>query len=326
MSKFTQLIRQKLGLNSDTTRPGVQDAIELVLDSSSPKIRLVNGFNKKLRQPVEAAMIFIENLVDAIPGPLEVTSDTAVNRVLAQTFFTNMDQLKRTLKSGPELKDFLSQGAIDEFFVLLAMDREVKTIFGSRLEGEILLKDVAIKSVNFSEHTFRGPSATMLDLKQSLENGILRMLAQWSLEKIIEEQSRKEELSQLRDEMRIKRKMLADERQQMILGPRAELGGQSSSEAQKLLEQIEDELNTINKKSLDMDYYLGEVIHILNNPNDLLDSEHIDMHRDRIGILIDGTSNEKKNAISVLEIRMGESFHRSCVLLKCSRKVLMNLS
>ncbi len=326
MSIFTQLIRQKLGLNSNTTHPGVQDAIELVIDSSSPKIRLVHGYNKKLRQPVEAAMIFIANLINAIPGPLEVTSDRAVNSVLAQTFFTNMDQLKMTLTSEPEFKDFLSQSSIDEFFVLLAMNREVKTIFGSRLEGEILQKDVALKSVNFSDHTFSVPSATILDLKQSLENGILRMLAQWSLEKIIEEQSRKEELSQLRDEMRIKSKMLADERQQMILGSRAELGGQSSSEAQKLLEQIEDELNTINIKSLDMDYYLGEVIRILNNSNVLLDSEHIDMHRDRIGILIDGTSSEKKNDISVLEIRMGESFHRSCVLLKCSRKVLMSLS
>ena len=59
MGNLIQFLGEKLGLTSESTRPGTQDAIELVLDNSCPKIRLIRGHKKKLRQPVESALSYI---------------------------------------------------------------------------------------------------------------------------------------------------------------------------------------------------------------------------------------------------------------------------
>ena len=322
MGSFIQLAREKLGITSETPRPGIQAAIELVLDNSCPKIRLIRGHKKKLRQPVESALSFIANLIETLPGPLDVTSDEAFYDVLIKTFFVNEDQLKRTLANDPDLNEFLSRNSTDVFFVLLTMDRDVKTIFGSRLQGEIVLRDVALKAVNFSDHKFRAPSVTMADFNQILERGVLQILAHWSLENVLEEQSRKEELSLLREEVAAKLKILAAERQQMVLEWRAASGMQSYTAAQKLLERIEDELNAIKTKSLDTDYYLEEVTRVLSHPNEFFTAEHVAMHFDRAGILLDGKTSEEKDDIRALEVKLGGTLRRSCVLLKCSRNIL----
>jgi hypothetical protein len=202
------------------------------------------------------------------------------------------------------------------------MDRDVKTIFGSRLQGEIVLRDVALKAVNFSDHKFRAPSVTMSDFNQTLERGVLQILAHWSLENVLEEQSRKEELSLLREEVAAKLKILAADRQQMVLEWRAGPGMQSYTAAQKLLERIEDELNAIKTKSLDTEYYLGEVTRVLSHPNDFFTAEQVAMHFDRAGILLDGKTSEGKDDIRALEVKLGGTLRRSCVLLKCSRNAL----
>jgi hypothetical protein len=58
----------------------------------------------------------------------------------------------------------------------------------------------------------------MADVNQTLESGVLQILAHWSLENVLDEQSRKEELSQLREEVTAILKILSAERQQMALG------------------------------------------------------------------------------------------------------------
>ena len=322
MGKLIQFIGEKLGLTAESTCPGIQDAIELVLENSCPKIRLIRGHKKKLRQPVESALSFIAELIETLPGPLDVTTDKAFYDVLVKTFFVNEDQLKQILANDPDLNEFLSRNSTDVFFVLLTMDRDVKTIFGSRLQGEIVLRDVAMQAVNFSDHKFRAPSATLADFNQTLERGVLQILAHWSLENVLEEQSRKEELSLLREEVAAKLKILATDRQQMVLEWRAGSGMQSYTAAQKLLERIEDELTTIKTKSLDMEYYLEEVTRVMSNPNDFFTAEHVAMHFDRVGILLDGKTSEEKDDIHALEVKLGGTLRRSCVLLKCSRNTL----
>jgi hypothetical protein len=324
MGSFFRRAGEKLGLTSGTTRSGIQDAIELVLDNSCPKIRLIRGHKKKLRQPVESALIYITKMIGAIPGPLEVSSDAAVDDVLVKSFFIGKDQLKNVIADDPDLRDYLPRESGNDFYVLLTMNREVKTIFGSRQQGEIIVRDVALKAVNFSDHKFRVPSASMAELKHAIERGVLQILSHWALENVLEEQSRKEELSQLKEEMTAKVKILAHERQKMVLEWRVDSAGQSYHAAQNLLEKIEVELNAIKTKSLDTNYYLGEVTRILSHASDFFTAGHASMYFDRMGILLDGRGTGEKDDVKVLDVKLGDTLRRSCVILKCSRNTLFN--
>lgn len=210
------------------------------------------------------------------------------------------------------------------FFVLLTIDREVKTVFGSRQQGEIIVRDVALRAINFSDHKFRVPSASMAELKHAIETGVLQILSHWALENVLEEQSRKEEPSQLKEEMTAKVKMLAHGRQQMVLEWRADSAGQSHHKAQNLLEKIEVELNALKVKSLDTNYYLGEVTRILNHASDFFTVGHVSMYFDCMGILLDGRGSGEKDDVHALEVKLGDTLRRSCVILKCSRNTLFN--
>lgn len=79
----------------------------------------------------------------------------------------------------------------------------------------------------------------------------------------------------------------------------------------------------IQTKSLDKNYYLGEVTRILSHPSDFLTAEHAAMHFDRMGILLDGKTNEEKDDLQVLEVKLGDTFRRSCVILKGGRNTLI---
>ena len=323
MGGFIQRAGERLGLKRKAARPGIQDAVALVLENSCPQIRLIRGHKKRLKQPVESALNYAARIVDTIPGPVDASTDAAVDDVLVKSFFRDKEQLNDTLAGDPVLKDFLSRESSDAFFVLLTMNRDLKTIFGARQQGEILQRDVALKAVNFSEHKFRVPSTSMVELKHAIARGFLRILSHWALENVLEEQSRKEELSKLKEEMTAKVKLLAHERHKMVLEWPDDSAGQSYHAAQKLLEKIEDELNVIKTKSIDSNYYLGEVTRILNHPEDFLTADHLTMHFDRMGIVLDGKGSGESDGLDLIEVRLGDALRRSCVILKGSRNTFI---
>jgi hypothetical protein len=313
-----QRIKQALGWAPAPDRQGIQEAIEWVLNHSYPKIRSIRGHRKKLREPVAVALEFIDRLIAKLPEPLDITS------AAARAFFVNADQVKQALSSDPDLQRFRSKNPADEFFTLLTMDRQVKTIYGSRSQGQIVIRDVALKAANFSDHTFRAPSATLADLKQTLKKGFLGILAHRSLENILDEQAREEELSQLKEEVGAKMQIIATQRRQMVLEWRSESDQQAYSQAQELLDTIEHELDTIQTRLRGANYYLEQLTRILNRPGDFVSAEEIAMHFDRTGILLHGLTPEGKHDIRLLELKLGDDLSRSCAVVKCSRRMFLD--
>ncbi|MDA8137633.1 MAG: hypothetical protein M0036_03175 [Desulfobacteraceae bacterium] len=324
MGSWFSTIKNKLGKTSAATLPGMEEALELVLANSYPKIRLVHGYKQKLQPALEFAWQHITRLIETLPDPLDATSDEMLFVQLVNPFFIDSAHLKKTLRNDPDLSQFLSQNPPDLFYVLLTMDRKAKTIFGAQLKGEIVVKDVALKTIGFSDHKFRVPSTKIEDATLALRKGVLQILAHWALEKILEEKSREEELRDLRAEMTTKLKILETERQAMVLEWRSETAKQSYGAAQKMLEEIEKELSAIKSKSLKADYYLEEVECVLAGAKELLTAEMVDMHLDHKNILLEGPADETHHTIRALDIKLGQTLCRSCVLLKCSRQVLLN--
>lgn len=303
--------------------PGIDAAVDLVLDNSCPKIRSIRGYKKRLREPVAYALNHIASLIDAIPGPLDIMTEETLYEELVKPFFINREQLDDALAKESGLNAFLSGNPGESFFVLLTMSREVKTILGSRVQGDMVYRDVALKTVNFSDHKFNVPALTLEELVQSLEKGVLQGLAHWSLEKILAEKSRAEELNLLEKEVSTKLKILATKREQDVLKGQSTTGKPSYREAQKLLDDIERELSVVKARSKDMNYYLSDIIDLLDNAGELMTADKASMHFGQMGVLIDGAPDEDSNAVQVLNFRMGDNFRRSCVLLKCRRNILL---
>jgi len=323
LPELVHFIKSMLGFDTDLSNAVIRNAIEIVVDNSSPKIRLIRGYKKKLRQPVESALDHIDGLIDNIPGPVDVVDRSRVNDLLAKAFFMNGEDLETAVANDPDLNDFFTRQKDQVFFVLLTMDRDVNTYFGSRLQGEILVRDVALKSVDFSEHKFRVPSLTMDEAVQALKLGALQILAHQALEMILEEQSRKGELKELKDELTAQVGMMARERQRMILEWKDPGRVKTCKEAQELLDAVEAELRVIKTEQLDLDYYLNRVEHVLNHPDKYLASEQVTMHFDRMGILIEGEPHDSNDEVRVLDVKFHFNQSRSALFLKCDPSTLI---
>jgi hypothetical protein len=319
---LVHFLKNLLRFDTDPSNAAVLDAIETVVDNSSPKIRLIAGYKKKLKRPVELALDHIEKLIETIPGPMDVTARSSVNDLLAKAFFVNDEQLETTVANDPDLKDFFAREKGQIFFILLTMDRDVKTYFGSRLQGQIIVKDVALKSVDFSDHKFRAPSLTMDEAVRTVKSGALQVLAHQALEIILEEQSRKVELKQLKEELTAKLKMMAAERQQMVLKWEDASGRPTYKEAQDLLGAIEEELHAIKTRGLDLDRYLTPLLLVLNHPERYLSTESVAMRFDRMGVLVEEKPGDAAGKISIADVRFNFNQRRSALFLKCDRSTL----
>ncbi len=323
MGDWLSAIKNRLGATSALSPPGIAAAMELVLASSDPKIRLVHGYKRKLAPAVESAWQHIARLIETIPGPLDATRAETLFDRLINPFFIDSAQLKKALRNDRVLNRFLSKDPADTFFVLLTMHREVKTILGTQLKGDLLLRDVAMKSIGFSDHKFRVPASSMDDAILALRLGVLQILSNRAHEDILAEKAREAELGRLRAEMTAKLKILAMERPDQALAGRSDPGRQPRA-AQKMLAEIEQELSAIKSRTINAGYYLEKVLGVLGSARELLTAEVVDMHMDPKNLLLAGPADAEKDTIRALDVKLGQTILRSCVLLKCSRQVLLN--
>lgn len=325
MSSLGNLIRSWFGAPSGSSTDALQEAIEVVVDNSTPKIRLVRGYKKKLKPPVESALDFIADLIKTIPGPIDATDQSLADNLLIKAFFLNRDEFEAIISVDEDLNAFFAENQPGDFFVMLGMQRDAKTTFGSRLQGDIVVRDVAMQSVTFSDQRFRAPSVSMDAAYQNLALGVLQVLAHQALEIILAEQARQTELEQLADELTAKIKAMARARRNLVLKKKDAADMHSYQEGQELLNQVEAELNTIETEQRGQNYYLDRLIQVLQHPENYITTELSTLHLDRTGILLSGKSDDPQKNINVLDVQLSDNPLRSVVFLKCNRETLMEV-
>ena len=51
----------------------IEQATDIVVEQTDPRLRFVRGFRRKLRKPVVRSLVYVEDLVTRIPGPFEIS-------------------------------------------------------------------------------------------------------------------------------------------------------------------------------------------------------------------------------------------------------------
>ena len=83
-SLFTKTAERAGGLDEAL----IAGAIERVVAGTDQRIRAIGPYRKRLRQPVEQAIIHVISLVDALPSPVEITRNYLVRtRVYVRFLF-----------------------------------------------------------------------------------------------------------------------------------------------------------------------------------------------------------------------------------------------
>lgn len=295
------------------------ELVERMVQDSDPSIRMVSGYRRRLRRPVETALEYIEGLISSIPGPYGLFPGSWDKDPLIHALFVSPEELRSLLRNTADLKTFFQESAMETAVALLTATRRERTILGTTQEGGILRRDVPQAAVEFLDHRLVAPAATEEELRRELVRRGLNLMATHTLEEILRIHSIREELSKERRMLALQLKIRHGRERgldRLLTGESRRNAG--SMEARQLLEEIDKQLMELDPGSGGPQEFLRRLETVLLGPSQFLTEKTIGMRLNWMGIKLEEGSTETGGDIRLAELEVPDWQKRVAVLVSVS--------
>jgi hypothetical protein len=287
----------------------IERAIDIVVEQTDPRLRFVRSYRRKLRKPVVRSLVYTDDLVTRIPGPFEISRKTYGSDPQVNALFGSADDIEVLFVRNNMLRRFFRDTpGCDLVYVPLVMLRREKRVLGMALSGDIVRRDVARTTVNFSEHRLGVVcAASEAELRGELQWRGIYFLAVTALENITRLKTGTAQLEEQRALLKMKLRDLQaqhrgldalvaappeDEPQRQALEQRLEETGRKLQEARTGVATLDD--------------YLGQVCKVCNHPSHFLRVRHNSVTVDRMGIVPDAMSHQQGAEVVSATVSIGE--------------------
>ena len=293
----------------------LRQATDMIVEVADPGIRQVGRYRKDLRSAVAGAMEYCTSLVDSLPGPVRLSRQQYHADPLVKAIFTSADELEELLRIVPENRDLPDHETGKGSIALLTMAKTEKTIFRHHQQGDVILRDVKSRAVNFSDHRVVAPSSTMDNAKELLRQRALEVLATIAMEQIASFRGNLAELRERREHLKSMRRIFGgrSHTQELFAGP-DRATAEKLRKVKKLLTEIEAEIETARQEFETPEDALALLQKIMNQPEDALITRDQILRVDWMNVLVDGNDAEG-NEISLAELSITNELQRSAVLV-----------
>jgi len=283
----------------------IERAIDIIVEQTDPRLRFVRAYRRKLRKPVVRSLVYADDMVGRIPGPFEVSRKTYGSDPQVNALFGSVDDIDTLFANSKMLRDFfLDNPGCDLVYAPLVMRQRERQIFGMALSGDIVRRDVARTSVNFSEHRLGiVRAANEAELRGELKWRGIHFLAVTALENITRLKAGTVQLEEQRALLKMKlRDMQAQHRglDAIVAAPPADM-----QEQQQHLEDTNRKLQGARTGVVTLDDYLNQVCHVFNHPSQFLRIKHNSVTVDRMGIKSDAMSHQPGSEVVSATITIG---------------------
>ena len=150
--------------------PQVRNALERIGEIVGPLLKSAPGFERELAPAVEHVLGYCEGLIEALPGPINITRQAFSGDPRVPALFATADDIDQMLGRSQAVRDFLAEPQCWEseyFYALFAARRQQKKQLGIGQQGDVLQNDVPQVVVYFSDQTLVEPHC---NLEVTLEN------------------------------------------------------------------------------------------------------------------------------------------------------------
>ncbi|MBM9515233.1 hypothetical protein [Desulfogranum marinum] len=298
-----------------THRAEVNCALEAAIDIADSKIRLAPKYKRTALPAIEQAMEYSSKLVAALPGPISLSSRNYHNSPQLRAVFRSPDHIQELLERLPaDIKGQLQKNV--DIIALLTMSKEIKTTFGHERQGEMILRDAAMQTINFYDHLLVAPSSSLESTQAMLEEKVLEILAATAMETI---NSLREELTELRE-----RKAHLDSMKRMLKGKKQAFGNLAppSYETRKKLEEtekllvettlaVEEKKKHIGIPEKSLQYLIATFTH----PEKAISIEELSLDLNWMNVLKQKKEQSDVNTITLAEFSAGEELKRQGILV-----------
>lgn len=297
----------------------LMQAVDLVVKKSHPNIHYVTNYRKKLLPAVEYTLGYADELISMFNPPIRIDKDSWDSNPQICPLFVSEKQFLKFYTGNDELNEFFRKTGAPSCFALLVMDKTVKNIFGTELEGEIIKREVIKKSVNFSKHSIVTPTISEKETRNELSMLILSLLATQSLKEILSLIKWKENMENERKMLEIQIQMhnaSISKTKELLPDPEDD---EEIKEAEEVLKQLDDKIAEARTETDEPEDYLNKVTELLYHPEKHLKAEPVKFLLNNLNIIVENTSMERISEINLLEFTTSAGMKRATMLIEIMR-------
>ena len=289
-------------------------AVERVIDETSPRLRAVPGYRRRLERPVIDAFLYIDEQVEHMPDAFLCSRSAFSTDPRVKAFFVNPDHMHEVFSQSKDVRElFDANPQAEECCALVCMRMEERQKFGMALTGDSVHKEVMQTSVNFTDHQVYTPGVSDTDARRALKCCIFNGILHYTRDKLIEAKTsdieRRKRLSMLRSQLR------EADRKAMLEKHRDDLKIQ--------IEDIEDAIKQAAMRPATLEDQLGIVADMLCNTSQFLSARFQSLRLSHLGIKVEQDSKIPAYELDIAEIRVATREPRIAALVRFPRSELL---
>ncbi|MFO1372306.1 MAG: hypothetical protein U1F42_07895 [Candidatus Competibacteraceae bacterium] len=285
--------------------------IERVVDGTDPRLRAVSHYRRKLWDPVERAIDFVVNFVNALPPAIVADRQGYMTDPRLRALFTSPEHLREILSFSDGTRNYLKQAPAPlpaELYAGLGAVRIEKNVLGIEMDGEILRRDVPQTVVNFCDHRVVFLNDNEQDTRRELMRRAADYLIETALQRLTASRVQKTQLEQQQRKLLQQKANLLKKAQvgfESLTGPAASEPVDLNALEQQL-EEVETELGQLRADTATLDKHLAKVAATLGEPEKYLRLESITLTLDHTNTKVPADSGRIANSMTFEEIVMGK--------------------
>lgn len=293
------------------------ETIELLVDIADPTIKRAGRYHKTLAESVIGAREYCGTIIENIPGPVYLDKNNYFHNHTVKALFASADQITDLIGHSADVANFKKTGYTGEAIALLTMSKSEKTIFGHQKHGELILRDVAQRSVDFFDHRLVAPSSEISNSRQGLVARGLEVLATVAMERITNARTRISELREKRDYLKGAIRILGGKNQlySSFAVPDPEMDTKLKAAHDSLVDveaKLEAATQALSYPEDSLRYFEG----IMRHPAELLTVAPHTLMLNWMNVLVDKKSDTQGHAITLAEFTLARELQRYAVFVK----------
>jgi hypothetical protein len=289
--------------------------INLFFKKNCPKMASVSGYRKKLTHAVLLADTQLTELMDQIPGPIDLAPDQWEDQPALRSMFVSPEEILTLLKSSKYLARVFTRGDTEEAVALLGAALHEKTVLGVEKNDGIIRRDVPKKVVYFANHELFAPAVNMAACRFQIKHLALVSLCQEILQDTSGLQAWKKELEDQKNLLEFK--LNADLPDDTGLET-----DETIAETKQVLTDIRNKIKSINTQIMVTPDHLGRITRVLENPAAHLMLEKKTFRLDRLGFRLGAGSSEPGYEFSLAAFQFGSAPKMAGIWVRITRDFL----
>ena len=296
-------------------------AIDQVVQASAPVMCSLRDCRRDLRSPVEAALSYLQQAIDVIPGPTLLSPENWDRDPLLKALFVNPEEMSALLADDPRLKSFFAQQGASGASALLTATKKERTIFGTAAEGSLVRRDVPQTAVEFYDHRIIDPATAAAETRIALKNRALNALVTQVLERLLQLRALKDELKEQQRILSIKLKILQTRPDGLgILTSEQAAAESATPDAPRVLTDIDRQIRGLAAESDSPEEYLRQLTEVLQAPQKVLAVTPVVLQLDWMGVKQGSAAAAGSREIRLAEVEFQDRLKRVAVWVDIARQ------